>query len=134
MSLDGGLGGVTSQKNIILFQDTISWGLSACKHANGRDWWVVAIKDNTDLIYKILVTPLGISSVTTQHLNITPSLGASMQLSFSNDGNYFICSLTDGGIVKDHFVRILDFDRCNGFFSNPRVFDVSGAVGWGLAF
>jgi len=134
ISLDGGMGGVTNFKNIILFQDTISWGLAACKHANGRDWWVVAMKDNTDLAYKVLFTPQGVSSISTQHLNINPALGASMQLSFSKNGTYFICSQTDGGIIKDHFVRILDFDRCNGNFSNPRVFDVSGEIGWGMAF
>ncbi|MBK7967080.1 MAG: T9SS type A sorting domain-containing protein [Bacteroidetes bacterium] len=134
MSLDGGLGSVTSQKNIILFQDTLSWGLAACKHANGRDWWVVAMKDNSDIIYKILITPQGIYNVSTQHLNIAPALGASMQLSFSKDGQYFICSKTDGGIVKDHFIRVVNFDRCSGYFSNPKVFDVSGSIGWGLTF
>ena len=134
MTLDGGLGGVTSQKNIILFHDTLSWGLSACKHANGRDWWVVAMKDNSDLIYKILVTSNGISNITTQHLGVAPSLGASMQICFSQDGSKFVCSLTNGGVIIEHFVRILDFDRCTGDFSNPRVFDVSGSIGWGLAF
>jgi hypothetical protein len=47
MTLDSGLGGVI-QKNTSIFQDSISWGITACRHANGRDWWVVALKDNSD--------------------------------------------------------------------------------------
>ncbi|MEP7171443.1 MAG: T9SS type A sorting domain-containing protein [Bacteroidota bacterium] len=136
MNVAGGLGGVdTLLKNVILFHDTISWGLSACKHANGRDWWIVAIKDNSDLIYKILVTPSGITNIATQHLGIAPSPGAVMQLTFSQDGTMFICSLTNGGTIVEDFVRLLDFDRCSGMFSNPRVIDVAdGGIGWGLAF
>ncbi|MEP7169602.1 MAG: T9SS type A sorting domain-containing protein, partial [Bacteroidota bacterium] len=136
MSVAGGLGGIDSNfKNIIIFHDTISWGLSACKHANGRDWWEVAIKDNSDLVYKILVTPSGITNVFTQNIGIAPSPGAVMQLTFSQDGTMFVCSLTNGGTIVEHFVRLLDFDRCNGMFSNPRVINLAdGNVGWGLAF
>ena len=133
ITLDGGLGGVTS-KNISIIQDTLAGGIAACKHANGRDWWIVMIKENSDLIYKILLTPFGVASLTTQSLGIDPATFVSLQLTFSQDGTKFGCQKTDGGVVKEHFVRILDFDRCTGDFSNPRVFDVSGAIGWGLAF
>jgi len=136
MTLDNGLGGIhPNEKNIILIQDTLSWGISACKHANGRDWWVVAMKDNSDLIYKILITNAGISSVVTQNLGIAPSLGAAVQLTFSKDGKKFLCQLSNGGIITDHYVRFLDFNRCTGDFSNPQVIDLSaGGIGWGLAF
>ncbi|HMT29088.1 MAG TPA: hypothetical protein PKD91_07400, partial [Bacteroidia bacterium] len=131
---DGGLGSLLIKNDTILV-DTLSWGLGACKHANGRDWWVVAIKDNSDLIYKILIDSSGISNISTQQLGIAPTVGASVQLTFSQDGSKFLCAQTDGGTITDHFVRILDFDRCNGFFSNPQVIDVSsGGIGWGLAF
>ncbi len=136
MTLDNGLGGVhPNEKNVILIQDTLSWGISACKHANGKDWWVVAMKDNSDLIYKILITHTGISTVMTQSLGIAPSLGAAVQLTFSQDGTKLICQLSNGGIITDHFVRILDFNRCTGDFSNPQVINLSpGGIGWGLAF
>lgn len=73
-------------------------------------------------------------SITTQALGIDPAIFVDPQLTFSPDGTKFACQKTDGGVIKEHFVRILDFDRCTGNFSNPRVFDVSGAIGWGLAF
>lgn len=74
MSANNGLGAVT-QKNNIIFQDTIGYGIAACRHANGRDWWVVAVKDSSDIIYKVLLTPNGVTSLTTQKLNFSPLPG-----------------------------------------------------------
>ena len=59
MTKDGGLGAVDStQKYIVAIQDTMNGGIAACRHANGRDWWVVAQKHDTDTIYKILFSPI----------------------------------------------------------------------------
>jgi hypothetical protein len=130
---NGGLGAVVV-KNQIVLQDTLSWGIGACRHANGKDWWVVAIKDYSDIIFKFLVTDSTIL-VSNQSLGIAPTVGASVQLTFSQDGSKFICANTNGGSVVEHEVRLLDFDRCSGVFSNPRVIDVAdGGIGWGLAF
>ena len=46
VTLDAGLGAVI-QKNQLAFTDTLNWGITACKHANGRDWWIVLQKDLT---------------------------------------------------------------------------------------
>ncbi|MCX6290712.1 MAG: hypothetical protein NT126_02995, partial [Bacteroidetes bacterium] len=42
MNLAGGLGGIiANKKNISIINDTLTLGrITACKHANGRDWWV----------------------------------------------------------------------------------------------
>ncbi|MBL0095419.1 MAG: hypothetical protein IPP46_02200 [Bacteroidetes bacterium] len=100
MQLDSGLGGVTYKNNIII-QDTLAGGIAACKHANGRDWWVVMIKENSDLVYKILFTPQGIASITTQNLVIDPAIFVDPQITFSQDGTQFACQKTDGGVVKN---------------------------------
>jgi hypothetical protein len=118
MTLDNGMGGVI-QKNIIAFQDTLNPGMAATKHANGRDWWVIVLKENTDSIYKILVTPQGISSVTTQSLGFPPHTLYNGQPQFSPDGKKFAYRWYSGqwGAV-DNWVRLFDFDRCSGMFSN----------------
>ena len=41
MTLDGGMGAVIS-KNNIFSADVFGIGMGACKHANGRDWWIIA--------------------------------------------------------------------------------------------
>ena len=88
-NLAGGLGGVTL-KNQIVFQDTLTWGIGACKHANGRDWWIVTIKDNSNELIKVLLTPSGILSVTKQTINSLNSYsGSNCQPVFSPDGKKF---------------------------------------------
>lgn len=53
--------GIVIEKNHILLNDNLVPGrLTACKHANGRDWWIITHQYNTNLYYKYLVTPSGI--------------------------------------------------------------------------
>lgn len=137
MTLDSGLGGVpVNQKNIVIFQDTISNGIAACKHANGRDWWIVALKDSSDLAYKILLTPTGITSVTTQNLGVPFVYLGEGQPTFSPDGKKFAYSEHYGPLNNSqHNVRLFDFDRCNGSFSNANVIDLyDKKAGLGLSF
>ncbi len=135
LNQNGGLGRVIS-KNLIAVQDTFSYGIAACKHANGRDWWIVALKDSSDIIYKILLTPDGISLISTQHLNVPVTYMNATQPLFSPDGNKFAYSGSDGFSGSWIFnVRLFDFDRCSGIFSNERVIDCSDSYpGIGLAF
>jgi hypothetical protein len=137
LALDGGLGGIdTTQKNISIVQDKLCMGIGACKHANGRDWWIVTLRDSSDLIHIILLTPWGITSITTQNLGFPLATYQSGQLTFSPDGNRF-CYSTLSGTVSNatHDVRILDFDRCTGIFSNPILFDITDTYpGYGYTF
>jgi type IX secretion system substrate protein/WD40 repeat protein len=137
MTQDGGLGGVDSnQKNVIIIQDTFSLGISACKHANGRDWWIVALKDSSNIIYKVLLTPSGISSVTTQALNIPLSnFGNAGQPTFSPDGEKFAYTSGMTGPNAFHDVRLFHFDRCTGDFSDTTYYRFAEtAVGFGISF
>ncbi len=134
-NLNGGLGGVvTNQKNLIAFQDTLSAGIAACKHANGRDWWILAIKDSSNIVYKILLTPNGIDSITTQSLNFPlPFLGNAGQPCFSLDGTKF--AYTSGSLnplFQD--VRIFSFDRCTGNLDSIGYVSKNNQAGFGLSF
>lgn len=134
MSLNGGLGGVVvNKKNIPIIQDTLSMGFAACKHANGRDWWIVVFKDSTDIVFKVLVDPTGIASISTQSLGLPIMYIGEGQPSFSPDGKRFAYSDNYGsGNNVHHNVRLLDFDRCTGIFSNPQfidLFDKKGGLG-----
>jgi hypothetical protein len=134
ITLDGGLGGVILKNDSVL-QDTLSWGIAACKHANGRDWWIVAMKDGTDVIYKILLTNNGIANITSQSIGFpTPSYGNISQITFSPDGTklgYSFYQLS-GNTVS--YAVIIDFDRCSGLFYNPQSILITNDYLWGLAF
>lgn len=114
MSLNAGLGAVVS-KNQIVINDTINVGkITACRHANGRDWWVVVHRVNTNTYYKLLVFPNFILGPYAQNIGAIRTMDDG-QAKFSPDGKtYAYYHYASGGL------DILDFDRCTGMFSNPR--------------
>lgn len=119
MEQDSGKGAVI-EKNQLLWvgnrtnHDLVTWGsITACKHANGRDWWIVKHKDFENTIITFLLTPQGIA------LNNIQAIGPVLryfggQAVFSPDGTKyaFYCP----SIAKK--VHIFDFDRCTGHFSH----------------
>ena len=128
MSLDGGLGAVV-QKNSILLQDTLVEGrLTACKHANGRDWWLIVHKMYSGQVFKYLITPQGISGPWIQNL-FTWRDSYFGQAVFSPQGNKFAYYEPYGDL------DIWDFDRCTGDFSNYKHIDINDtAFAGGAAF
>lgn len=113
MSLDGGLGGVVS-KNQVLINDTLNIGrITAVRHANGRDWWIFCFKAGSNIHYRLLLTPFGVSVDGTQAMGEVhpPDNG---QACFSLDGTRYAYY---SGYYVD--LELFDFDRCTGLFSNP---------------
>ena len=139
LSLDGGLGGV-SLKNDTIFSDSLSWGIGACRHANGRDWWVVAMRDREPELYTLLLTPNGIDTVFVQPISFASNrVGNVSSLVFSPKGDQLLyCLPRDqgaGGSVANGTVLIFDFDRCTGLINNMNSIETSpSSYLWGLAF
>jgi hypothetical protein len=112
MSLDTGLGGI-SEKKVVVLQDTLVWGfLTACKHANGRDWWVIAHRYYSNRYYKLLVTPDGIGGPFIQDIGSVITNDYHGAANFSPQGNYY--AITSYNNKTD----VMNFDRCTGEFSN----------------
>ncbi len=135
MTLDNGKGAVI-QKNVIALTDTLNQGIAVCKHANGRDWWVCVLEENSNNIYKLLITPSGIASITTQSLGVTNHNLYNGQPVFSPDGNKFAYRFFYGpsGFYTNE-VRLFDFDRCTGMISNPVIISwMHITVGQGISF
>lgn len=123
MTLDGGLGGVVSgQKNVVLIADSLNIGFTACRHANGRDWWVVIVRGNSNLIYTILLTDQGVQTPFTQSLGVPNVDRGTIQPTFSPDGKKFAYRYATNGTGNvANQVRVFDFDRCSGSFYNPKI-------------
>ena len=113
MNLNGGLGSVIS-KNYILINDSMNVGkIAACKHGNGRDWWIVIHRVNTNRFFKFLLTPYGFTGPFIQNIgSIRPDDAG--QAKFSPDGNKFAYFFYNTGL------DVFDFDRCTGMLSNWR--------------
>jgi hypothetical protein len=119
MSLNNGLGAVISKNNLLSSMVNVSAGIGACKHGNGRDWWVLVTQDNSNLVYKILLTPTGIGSISTQTFGIPITFWSmATQPAFSPDGLHYAISNSGGGFGKINYINIFDFDRCTGNLSN----------------
>lgn len=61
MSLDSGLGAVTSNKNVLLVAP-VTEQLAAVKHANGCDYWVTTHERYSDKFLSYLVTDMGVDT------------------------------------------------------------------------
>lgn len=135
ITMDGGLGAVTIKNDSVL-TDTLNWGMTACKHANGRDWWIVVMADGSDIAYKILFSVNGVLNVSTQSLQFGPNVyGNVSQITFSQDGSKLIYSVCDTPQTNNCSIILADFDRCTGTFSNSRKIPLTnGNYIWGQAF
>lgn len=118
MNMNNGLGKVT-KKRILMLKDTLTWGkISAIKHANGRDWWVLMGTDHTNKIYEVLLTPDGAKTSDTLITDTICQDGLG-QATFSPDGSKYIRA--NSVMLGEPFrVDVFDFDRCTGQLSNRR--------------
>lgn len=122
MQLDGGLGGVTAIKNIQLVAPTHE-KVTAVKHSNGIDVWVITHEKDTNNFYTYLVTSSGV--------NPTPlitSIGTDSHeqgyLKASPDGSKLAIGYSWGG-GSGITLELLDFNRTTGEITNVLSFDRS---------
>lgn len=113
MNSNNGLGKVLD-KNVQVLQDTLAGTkLSAVRHANGKDWWLLIPEYRSNCYYKILVSNDGASIIDKQCIgyvwNKYDEAGGCL---FTTNGDKFIRSNDMNGL------NIFDFDRCTGNLSN----------------
>jgi hypothetical protein len=121
MSLNSGNGGVI-QKNILLYNNsTLAEKLTAIKHGNGRDWWLITHQWKystapSDTFLLFLLTPNGISlpykqAIGTSYNQNYPFNGYLGEIQPTNNGSKLLC-------VSADIIDLFDFDRCTGTLSN----------------
>lgn len=114
---NNGLGCVILRKQLLI-QDTLDFGkLTITRHANGRDWWLMVPKFNSNNIYTLLVQG---SNIYTNQQEIEGSIIESGlgQAAFSPDGNWYAIVNLVNGFDEDDFLDLFRFDRCQGTVSN----------------
>jgi hypothetical protein len=114
---NNGKGKVTKKNKLIFETKSLTQGyMTACKHANGRDWWVVQIKQDTNIFFKILLTKDTVMVVDSQNIgdfkfHRDNNLG---QAVFTPDGSKWVAFNSKEKAI------ILDFDRTTGELYNLR--------------
>lgn len=117
MSLDGGLGDLSQVGTSISAMSSLSEGLTATKHANGTDYWIVIHSGGGNEFYVYPHTAAGIGAPTTY------SVGSSIA--------YGQIKINATGSVLAMGSEVFDFNNATGAISNPR--DI-GRNAWGRSF
>ena len=119
MSLNNGLGKVVS-KDLPLINDSLDYGkLAACRHANGRDWWIIVPRWEQGSFRLLLYDPQGFHDVGIQSfpnfMQFRKGFGNAV---FSPDGTkYAIIDMFKELEPDTSF--LFHFDRCTGQLSEP---------------
>jgi hypothetical protein len=127
VNMNGGLGGVSSQYITLL--GTCGEKLSATKHCNGTDVWVVAHGFNDRKFYSYLITAAGlqapvITEVGTSQAGNNSIGGQAIGMhKFSPDGNKLFSST-----LTLYFSELFDFDNSTGIMSNPYNFPIPAHI------
>jgi hypothetical protein len=120
-SLNNGKGEVISKKiELTDIADSLNTGhLTAVRHANGRDWWILTSRYKTNTYIKYLLSPVGITNMSEQNIGEVTNNGVGYSV-FSPDGEWYArftaYGATNNPKASLHFYR---FDRCTGILSDP---------------
>ncbi len=113
MEGNGGKGRVTERNKIIFSTSNLVHGyMTACKHSNGKDWWVIQMERDTNLYFKIRISS---DTITVDSQSIGPRFVQDSnpgQAVFSPDGSKYIL------YNPANEALIYDFDRETGELSN----------------
>jgi hypothetical protein len=121
MNANNGQGAVTKRMIPLMQNASLSkTQMMACRHANGKDWWLLKQSGDSNIIYKFLFTQDSVYDFGFQKF-IEPIWGIwdiKGQSTFSNDGTQYATAVqgkNNGEIFTAHF------DRCSGMLSSPKV-------------
>jgi hypothetical protein len=104
--------GEVIEKNSVVLEDTLESGIVATRHANGRDWWIIAQKENSNYYYILLLSNKGTKIINKQKAWNVEKTGL-RDCSFSPDGTHFV---TYNLITYENPnpIDLFNFDRCTG--------------------
>ncbi len=119
-------GKVIEREKVILSDSMTRGELSACRHANGRDWWIInwAFRNNSDSTYLMLLLKgdtiegpyrHAIGKPITEHRNYDQSV-------FSPNGKKYV------RVRRFEGIHLYDFDRERGVLSNFRFLPLKDSI------
>lgn len=123
MNANNGLGKVVEKKKTLLQNTPMKKSqMTACRHANGKDWWLMKMAGDTNVVFTFLVKQDTIIRYPNQYIPF-PFRGTNDiwgQMKFSKDGTKWATTYdaADDITYKHHGdVYVADFDRCTGILS-----------------
>ncbi len=117
ITLDGGLGGITNEKNVLIYTPSDE-KISIVKHKNGIDFWVVTHGWNSNTFYSYLLTSSGLSSspiASNAGVAVSGTKEVWGYMKISPDGSKLAMAHVFTGC------ELFDFDNATGVVSNPKI-------------
>lgn len=111
------ISGKVISKKTVLSGDFEAGSLNACRHANGRDWWILIQKNDSGQFYSFLIDSTGIYLKSEISFNIPNYPSYQLGLIFSPNGKKCVKMAGSYGAL------MFDFDRQTGELSN--MFDLN---------
>ena len=133
---DDDLNATVIKKDIPVLNKKLKDPLKAVRHANGRDWWLVAISNDHKTFYSILIDPNGPVLKNTQQIGRFHNEFSITNADFSPDGSKY--AVIDGQYWTGlGLLSVFSFDRCTGLLGNLYFDTISipeGGLGTGVVF
>ena len=131
MTGDGGLGSIDTNENRLF--DDASEQLTAVKHNNGTDFWVIARARNSNTIKSFLVSAAGVSTTP-----VDSNVGLTLDGLNRAERGYLKAS-PDGGKIAMAFTaegnaQLYDFNNATGEISNAVTLNPVGENHYGIEF
>jgi hypothetical protein len=123
ISIDQGIYSLNSTERYDIPIQTVSGAIDACRHANGRDWWLLKLGHKKNQYLKGLLSPSSLA-LETYYTNEDSAYVSFGWASFSSDGSKYVHWF--GGHIRE--LQVFDFDRCTGELSNLQTYDFSDIV------
>ncbi|MBK8242131.1 MAG: T9SS type A sorting domain-containing protein [Saprospiraceae bacterium] len=116
MTLNNGYGDVTEKNQVIIVKHLSGGDLTATRHSNNQDWWILVPGRANDLYYSIQFSKNGPLPFQEMKLGIPMQYldDGGSQSSFSPDGTKYARMTPSTGLF------LMDFDRTSGKLSNFR--------------
>jgi hypothetical protein len=129
---DNGYGDVISKNNRLISEPLLYGGLTATRHANGRDWWLIVPQPNEGFFYRILLDPEGVHILDQQTIGPVFTI-RDANSAFSPDGTkyFFLNDLPyNTQSLSWHTAGYFNFDRTTGILSNFTDFSFYDSTSW----
>jgi hypothetical protein len=129
LNLDGGLGAVTTTKNVLINTPSCE-KISVVKHSNDTDYWIVTRESNSNKFNTHLLTSSGLSA--------TPVISFSSFIMTQNTDTVGAMKISPDGFKlavcysynPSSRVELLDFNTTTGQLSNPQIIITTNGVGY----
>lgn len=134
INLDGGLGAVTTEKNVLIYTPSCE-KIAIVKHANNTDFWIITHGFDSNIFYSHLLTASG--------LNLTPVTSSSGTIVSRdskgyNSMGYMKVSPNGTKLALCHqflyTAELFDFNNLSGTVSNPNILISNAGQLYGLEF